>query len=202
MKTLKLQDLHKILTAALLGDTIDDQTDQLMFVDDLTTVITRHFGGTSWGLTLDDGLLLVDIEVDDQVPADGGIYNQYDQQVMWKDGKEWINTTEPEDVSDRLYIINDLDRPCPEHLVHRRKDGVWAYVDRELDARGFLFSTILRAEATSLQTFGLQALRRGRVVQVRRVGPSTAVYSSDDQPRKWQDVDDFVMRLPEDSGLC
>lgn len=206
MKILTLDELRQIVVEALTGDTLDNEDDWTTFLDDLSTVVTRYFGGISCGARRGVGdFMRVGIELDDRVPDDGGVYQHVAKDVLWKDGCEWVRADatieQPEDVSDRLYIINNVDRPCPEHIVYRRKDGIWGYVDRELNERGYLFGTRLPEEATSLSVFGLQALRYGQRVEVSRVGPSLATYA-DGTYRKWQDVHDFELELPEDSDLC
>lgn len=74
---------------------IDDQDSYLCFLDGLADLISDHFGGTHTSSGYDEDMQQEEgtgyacwFLVDDTVPADGGIYKDYDTDVTWKDSKE------------------------------------------------------------------------------------------------------------------
>lgn len=90
--------MAKILTDKELGDIIykathdagliDDGDSYQYFLEDLGNLIANHFGGTRRTVDEEDGEYLIAFHVDECVPADGGIYKDYDTDVTWKDGVE------------------------------------------------------------------------------------------------------------------
>lgn len=74
---------------------IDDQDSYLRFLDGLADLISDHFGGTHIpsgyyeDMEQEGGTgYACFFKVDDTVPADGGIYKDYDTDVTWQGGKE------------------------------------------------------------------------------------------------------------------
>ena len=60
------------------------------FLEDLGDLIANHFGGARGGVgrpNFDLGWTVA-FEINDCVPADGGVFKDYDQGVTWKDGEE------------------------------------------------------------------------------------------------------------------
>jgi hypothetical protein len=93
--------MAKILTDKELGEIvyntthdpaiIDDGDSYEAFLSDLGNLIATHFGGVKGnvGEDMDDGLgYTVAFHVDECVPSDGGIYKDYDTDVIWHDGIE------------------------------------------------------------------------------------------------------------------
>ena len=92
--------MSKIITDQEMGEIIykathdpgiiDDNDSYLHFLRDLAGLITTHFGGTHSEPVHTDNELgyCVAFQVNECVPADGGIFSEYDPDVKWKDGKE------------------------------------------------------------------------------------------------------------------
>ena len=93
--------MAKILTDKELGDiiykathdsaVIDDGDSYEHFLEDLGNLIADHFGGQRGTVDVDpdDELgFTVAFHMDVCVPSDGGIYKDYDTDVIWKDGVE------------------------------------------------------------------------------------------------------------------
>lgn len=93
--------MAKILTDKELGEIIyltthdpaiiDDRDSYEHFLEDLGTLITDHFGGERGGvdkIPLDELNYTVAFHVNECVPSDGGIYKDYDTDVIWHDGTE------------------------------------------------------------------------------------------------------------------
>ena len=92
--------MSKILTdheLAKIVDSIIDGTEgfdccyqQLEFVDGLAKLLAKHCGGSIGVTEYTDELdtYTTVINVNDDVPTDGGIWKDYDTDVTWSDGKE------------------------------------------------------------------------------------------------------------------
>ena len=93
--------MAKILTDEELGQIIYDATRENSgiidcadayehFLEDLGGLICSHFGGECGKVSRPDFDLgwTVGFDVNENVPADGGIFKDYDQGVTWKDGEE------------------------------------------------------------------------------------------------------------------
>jgi len=93
--------MAKILTDKEMGkiihdtcnkpEIIDCQDSYMHFLEDLAGLITDHFGGTAGESAYSDTNVLgytVAFNVNECVPSDGGIFNEFDTDVMWKDGVE------------------------------------------------------------------------------------------------------------------
>lgn len=90
--------MSKILTAAEMADIISkevktgslkDRTPE--FVTKLAGLIGEFFGGDpSEADYLDDELgYTVSFRIDERVPADGGVFKDFDTDVTWKNGEEF-----------------------------------------------------------------------------------------------------------------
>ena len=93
--------MAKILTGEELGQIIYDATSDSSdiidcadayehFLEDLGDLIANHFGGTRGGVgrpNFDLGWTVA-FEINDCVPSDGGVFKDYDQGIIWKDGEE------------------------------------------------------------------------------------------------------------------
>ena len=60
------------------------------FLEDLAQLVCDHFGGERGGVGEPDGVLTwtVGVHINECVPSDGGVFKDYDTDVIWKDGKE------------------------------------------------------------------------------------------------------------------
>ena len=92
--------MAKILTDEEMGEIIYNATHAPGMIDDadaynhflaeLGNLICDHFGGERGALGMPDFDLgwTVAFEINECVPADGGVFKDYDTGVIWKDGKE------------------------------------------------------------------------------------------------------------------
>ena len=93
--------MAKILTDEEMGQIIYDATRDNSgivecadayehFLEDLGELICSHFGGECERVSRPDFDLgwTVGFDVNENVPADGGVFKDYDQGVTWKDGEE------------------------------------------------------------------------------------------------------------------
>jgi len=93
--------MAKILTDEEMGQIIYDATRDNSgivdcadayeyFLEDLGNLICNHFGGDrgSVGKPGFDLGWTVSFNVNENVPADGGVFKDYDQGITWKDGEE------------------------------------------------------------------------------------------------------------------
>lgn len=91
-KILKDVEMADIILRAVHDESIIDCEDSYRhFLKDLADLICDHFGGTSTGEAAEpeeDCTWTVAFHVDECVPSDGGIFNLYDKDVIWKDGVE------------------------------------------------------------------------------------------------------------------
>jgi len=90
-KILTDKEMLGILQQVIVGsDVIDCADDYSRFLGDLGDFITQHFGGIRGAVCAPDKDLgwTVAFRVDEDVPADGGVYKEYDKDVTWKDGIE------------------------------------------------------------------------------------------------------------------
>jgi len=72
---------------------LDDSGQYAQFLEDLADLLTKHFGGerrNPAGAPDDELGWTVGIHLDDNVPSDGGIWSDYDTDVVWKDGMEGV----------------------------------------------------------------------------------------------------------------
>ena len=92
--------MAKILTDKEMGQIIHDAThlpevidcadSYEHFLEELGELIATHFGGVRGAVSRpDDGLgWSCGFHCNECVPADGGMFTDYDTDVIWKDGKE------------------------------------------------------------------------------------------------------------------
>ena len=76
--------LYEMIQMLDLGaDNIGDEDQLLEFTEDLAKVLTKHFGGDidSVGLTDKDQDAVVSISANGEVPSNGGIYADFDEDV-------------------------------------------------------------------------------------------------------------------------
>ena len=70
---------------------IEDSDAYRRFLEELGNLIANHFGGERGTVTEnpDDGLeYTCAFRINEKVPEDGGIYKEYDRDVIWIEGKE------------------------------------------------------------------------------------------------------------------
>jgi len=92
--------MPKILTDEELGmiifnathnsEILDDADSYEHFLEDLSELICRYFGGDCGRVGRPDHDLgwTVGFYVDENVPSDGGVFKDYDTGVTWRDGEE------------------------------------------------------------------------------------------------------------------
>jgi len=90
-KILTAKELGKIVWDATHDEGVIDCADSYThFLEDLAELVCTHFGGNRGGVGEPDVDLdwTVGIHVNERVPADGGVFKDYDTDVTWKDGVE------------------------------------------------------------------------------------------------------------------
>jgi hypothetical protein len=93
--------MAKILTDKEMGQIVFDATHRndviecadayQHFLEDLGELIAAHFGGTRGGISLPDGDGLgwtCGFHINECVLSNGGVFRDYDRDVVWKDGLE------------------------------------------------------------------------------------------------------------------
>ena len=93
--------MAKILTDKEMGQIVFDATHRNdviecadayeHFLEDLGELIVSHFGGTRGSVGRPDGDDLgwtCGFHINECVPSDGGVFNNYDRDICWKNGKE------------------------------------------------------------------------------------------------------------------
>ena len=90
-KILTDKDMADIIWRAVHdGDIIECSESYIHFIEGLGDLISRHFGGRREGIGVDiksDRFTAV-FRIDECVPSDGGVFNEYDIGVTWKNGVE------------------------------------------------------------------------------------------------------------------
>lgn len=89
-KVLTDYEMGYIIRSAINGE-IDCADQYLHFFEDLGELICNHFGGDRGVVGHDEGDGLnwtCGFHVNENVPADGGVFADYDTDVTWKDGEE------------------------------------------------------------------------------------------------------------------
>lgn len=94
-----------------------------------------------------------------------------------------------------FYIVNDVDRPCPEHVAQRRGDRIH-YIHRDLRDREAYSEGFPLDRATPLGDFGIEVVADGPSGIAKFVlrRNCTATYA-DGRPRKWQGRTMFHLEL-------
>ena len=90
-KVLTDVEMLDIIFGAIKTPEIDDADVYGAFLGDLAKLICDYFGGDPGfvGYDPNDGLgWTVNFRVNENVPADGGVFAKYDPDVIWKDGEE------------------------------------------------------------------------------------------------------------------
>jgi hypothetical protein len=88
------KEMAEIIHRAVNDDAVIDCSDAYAhFLEDLGALIVTHFGGNQGNVggpdyPGDELGWTCGFHVNECVPADGGIYKDYDTGVTWKDGKE------------------------------------------------------------------------------------------------------------------
>ncbi|MGB3945292.1 MAG: hypothetical protein WBK76_00430 [Candidatus Saccharimonadales bacterium] len=94
-KVLTDRELASIIDDAINKDLIDCADSYEHFLEDLSQLISKHFGGTVHKIGKPDETMgwTTSFQVDENVPPDGGVFRDYDRDVVWLDGKETNNGT-------------------------------------------------------------------------------------------------------------
>lgn len=79
--------IHKATTDK---EIIDDADTYSQFLKELGDLICCYFGAERGAVGMPDADLgwTVGFEINENVPADGGVFKDYDTDVTWKDGEE------------------------------------------------------------------------------------------------------------------
>ena len=91
-KILTDEEMAQIIYGVIHGEIIiEDANAYSHFLKDLAELICSHFGGKHGAVGMPDGNLgwTVGFHIDESVPADGGVFKNYDTDVVWKDGEEY-----------------------------------------------------------------------------------------------------------------
>ncbi len=91
-KILTDQEMGGVIYSATHDTAVIDDADAYRhFLEDLGNLITTHFGGERGTVLFDrdDGLLWTcGFHINENVPEDGGVFQDYDIEVVWINGKE------------------------------------------------------------------------------------------------------------------
>ena len=90
-KILTDEEMGQIIYDATRGKIVIDDADTYgYFLKDLAELICSYFGGEHGALGKPDYGLgwTVGFHIDDRVPADGGVFKDYDPGIVWNDGEE------------------------------------------------------------------------------------------------------------------
>ena len=88
-KVLTDTEMAEIVSRAVETESfIEDEGRYAKFLEDLGDLIADHFGGRRGGVGKEDGKHYVAFHIDECVPENGGIWNDYDMDVVWEDGEE------------------------------------------------------------------------------------------------------------------
>lgn len=90
-KILKDKDLGEIISSAVNDPGLIDCSDAYhYFLEDLSDLVCRHFGGRRGPvIPPDEGFdWMVGFHADECLPADGGVFKPYHREVTWKNGEE------------------------------------------------------------------------------------------------------------------
>ena len=82
------KELLEIVSKAINEDLIDDADTYLRFLKDMTGVVADYFGGKAGECGMEDGECHCAVHLSEEVPDDGGVYKDYDKDVIWKNGEE------------------------------------------------------------------------------------------------------------------
>jgi hypothetical protein len=92
MKILTDAEMAQIVHNAVHGDLIDCADSYEHFLEDLAELICSHFGGdvgtVSPPESSDTAKWAVTFSVNECVPPNGGVFKDYDTNVVWLDGVE------------------------------------------------------------------------------------------------------------------
>lgn len=91
-KVLTDKELGQLICNAINNNELfSDAAQYAHFLEDVGDVLADHFGGERGGVSYDEGDGLgytIAFDVNDSVPSDGGIYKDYDTDVVWSNGEE------------------------------------------------------------------------------------------------------------------
>ena len=86
------KELGKIISKAVNDPgEIDCEDAYRHFLEDLADLVANHFGGCVGNVSEPSNIMeewTVSFSIDESVPADGGVYKDYDKGVMWLEGEE------------------------------------------------------------------------------------------------------------------
>lgn len=148
-------EMAEIIRRAVNDHLIDEARNYQHFLEELGLLIANYFGG-DLGVVTPPGILdnwSASFQVNDSVPGDGGVYKDYDLDVVWEDGEE------------RERVASDvLAKPQYKQTVYR-------LVTYEFDT--YSFSGI--SEESSSYFFS----REGAESEAERLGLTVVAYCKD-----------------------
>jgi len=120
---------------------IDDGDQYLAFLESLGDLIAEHFGGKRGGVDFEEELgYNCAFHVSEEVPSDGGVFQKYDRDVLWIDGREteyggmrriaWLTSSNfPSYVH---ATKNGVDTVCGDHDEYVKKRVLVKIPDKKL----------------------------------------------------------------------
>jgi len=95
----------------------------------------------------------------------------------------------------KFYIVNEFDRPCPEHVCIKRGDRLFYIHPILRDDTAFLKGIPIREDSTPVEDFGFDIKSTGDIVSFNKTNESKATYEGGDK-RLWQGEAAFTIRIP------
>jgi hypothetical protein len=93
-----------------------------------------------------------------------------------------------------FYIVNEIDRPCEQHIAEMRGDGKFYYIHPELrDVKSYHGMT--PSKPVKLSDFGIEVDITGGLFHGIQSGKSIAQYPESGKTRHWQGLSRFSFRV-------
>jgi hypothetical protein len=131
-KKLSIPDLTKIVTDLLESDIVDDRDDYRRIVSSISNVIIDYCGGSLKKITEDKcEEWYVEIDINHDVPDDGGVYKDYDNSKKWEKGHEINISTEVVHPLKSGYSVaaDRRDNPSYIRILNKKKEEI-TYIDK------------------------------------------------------------------------
>ena len=78
----------EIISDTINGTLIDDADTYKRFLKDISSVVADYFGGRVGSCDEEYGQYYCAFHLTEEVPDNGGVYRNYDTDVVWRNGKE------------------------------------------------------------------------------------------------------------------
>lgn len=138
-KILKDTEMLDIVRRTIEDNEIDDREQYLKFLDGLAGLITDHFGGLAgqpfYNPDEPDLEFGCSFKLTHDVPEDGGVFRNYDQDVLWEGGKEseptkkrriaWLDSTDHK--SHIHATVSGVETLCGGHAQYLKGKLLVAY---------------------------------------------------------------------------